>query len=76
MPYRVIISARAEMEIERGHEWWAVNRSRRQADRWYKHFKKAILGLGDNPYLHAVSSESASFAFEIRDLSDPTKSYR
>jgi plasmid stabilization system protein ParE len=68
MPYRVIISARAEMEIEQAHSWWAVHRSKRQADRWYKQFKKAILNLSDNPHLCAVSKESASFPFEIRDL--------
>jgi plasmid stabilization system protein ParE len=68
MPYRVIIPARAELEIAQTHDWWAANRSRRQADRWYNHLKKVILKLSDNPYLHAVSRESASFPFEIRDL--------
>jgi plasmid stabilization system protein ParE len=68
MSYRVIISARAEMEIEQAHAWWATHRSRRQADRWYKQFKKAIDSLSDNPFLRPVSKESATFPFEIRDL--------
>lgn len=68
MAYHIVITARAEMEIEQAHDWWAANRSRLQADRWYRAIKSAILDLTDNPRIHAVARESHLFPFEIRNM--------
>ena len=58
MAFHVVITARAEMDIDRAHDCWSANRSRLEADRWYYELKKAILDLADNPLIHSVSRKS------------------
>lgn len=54
--------------MQSAFNWWADHRSKRQADRWYAGFSKAIAGLSENPERHCQSRESDRFAYEIRNL--------
>lgn len=68
MSFLVVITEQAEREIKSAYEWWADNRSKRQADQWYIGISKAIAELSENAERHGKSRESDSFAYEIRDL--------
>lgn len=68
MSLRVVITEQAEREMQSAFDWWAENRSKRQADRWYAGLAKAIAGLSENPERHGQSRERDRFACEIRDL--------
>ncbi len=66
---RVLMTDRADAEMEAAYLWWAENRSKVQADKWYNALVDAINSLADNPERCAVSRENQRFGFEIRDLS-------
>ena len=68
MTYRVVVTEQAEREMQAAFDWWAQNRSKQQADRWYTGFAKAIAELSENPDRHCESRESDRFPYEIRDL--------
>ena len=68
MTFRVIITEQAEREMQSAHDWWAENRSKVQADRWYDGLAKAIADLTENPESHGLSRENQVFPYEIRDL--------
>lgn len=68
MSFLVVITEQAEREIKSAYDWWAENRSKRQADRWYVGISNAIAELSENPERHGKSRESDSFDYEIRDL--------
>jgi len=58
--FRLIISGPAEQDMQAAHDWWAQNRSKEQANRWYLGIHEAITSLVQMP-------ERCSFATE-RDL--------
>jgi plasmid stabilization system protein ParE len=68
MSLRVVVTEQAEREMQLAFDWWADNRSKPQADRWYAGLAKAIAELADNPERHGRSRECDRFPFEIRDL--------
>jgi plasmid stabilization system protein ParE len=68
MSFLVVITEQAEREIKSAYDWWAENRSKPQADRWYIDISKTIAELSENPDRHGKSRESDSFSYEIRDL--------
>jgi plasmid stabilization system protein ParE len=68
MSLRVVITEQAEREMQSAFDWWAKHRSKRQADRWFTGFAKAIAGLAENPERHGRSREREGFTYEIRDL--------
>jgi plasmid stabilization system protein ParE len=68
MTYRVEITERAEREMRSAYHWWAENRSKVQADRWYAGMAQAIAGLSGNAKSLSQSRESEHFGIELRDL--------
>src|SRR5437764_847210 len=42
MSLRVVVTEQAEREMQSAYDWWAKNRSKQQADRWYVGIAKAI----------------------------------
>jgi plasmid stabilization system protein ParE len=68
MKLRVAITEPAEREMQSAFNWWAENRSKGQADRWYAGLAKAIADLSENPERHSQSRERDRFPYEIRDL--------
>jgi len=68
MKYLVVLTDRAHADLEAAHSWWAENRSREQAEKWYNKFADAIESLADQPERFTLSYESSQFPFPIRDL--------
>lgn len=68
MSFRVAITEQAEREMQSAFNWWAEQRSKRQANRWYAGLAKAIVALTENPERHGESRETDRFPYEIRDL--------
>lgn len=68
MKYSVVLTDRAHADLETAYSWWAENRSREQATKWYNQFANAIESLSRQPERHSLSYESDRFPFSIRDL--------
>lgn len=61
MTYNVILTDRAEEDIQQAFDWWSENRSREQAARWYEGIYPAIESLGKSPrrFGYAIERELA-----------------
>ena len=57
MALTVALTDHAQEEFEAVYAWWATNRSRTQADRWYAGFAEAIQSL-------SIRAESCPLARE------------
>ncbi len=68
MSLRVLVTDQAAREMQSAFDWWATNRSKHQADRWYAGLAKAIAELAKSPERHGLSRESERFPCDIRDL--------
>ncbi|MEZ6147605.1 MAG: type II toxin-antitoxin system RelE/ParE family toxin [Planctomycetaceae bacterium] len=68
MKYTVVMTPQASHELEGMADWWAENRFREQAGRWYTGISDEIDRLSENPQRWALSKESDDFPFELREL--------
>jgi plasmid stabilization system protein ParE len=68
MTYRVLVTEKAQQDLESACAWWAQNRSHEQAQRWYAGFAAAIRSLAQEPERHPRAQESESSALELRQL--------
>jgi plasmid stabilization system protein ParE len=68
MKFDVLITGRAERDLKAAARWWAENRSRSQAELWYKGFVKAICGLSSSLDRSQLAPESVRLPFELRQL--------
>ena len=66
--YRVIITRRAEREMQDVARWWAANRSAEQARRWLAGLDEQLRTLADSPMRCPLAAEQAQIPFEIREL--------
>lgn len=68
MTHRVVLTHRADRELEDAADWWAAHRSPDQAARWYAGFSDAIASLAENPQRCPLAPENGLFPYEIREL--------
>jgi plasmid stabilization system protein ParE len=68
MMHRVIISIRAEREIQESALWWATNRSAEQASRWLHGLDQKLQSLAEAPTRWPLAAENGQFAYELREL--------
>ena len=68
MTHRVVLTHRADRELEDAADWWAKHRSTEQAARWYEGFSDAIRSLEENPERCPVAPENGRFPYEIREM--------
>ena len=68
MKLRVVLSERAEEQLEDAYLWWSENRSAEQAVRWYNSFLNKLETLGQNPERFSVAPETFRTAHEVRQL--------
>jgi plasmid stabilization system protein ParE len=68
MTIRVVLTRRAERELEGAADWWATHRSSSQAARWYAGFSDALASLSRNPERCPLAPEDGRFPYEIREL--------
>jgi plasmid stabilization system protein ParE len=67
MTYHVLVTTRAERELNQATDWIAKN-APDTAERWFRGFVKAILTLEENPERCALARENPEFPFELRQL--------
>jgi plasmid stabilization system protein ParE len=68
MKYHVILSDRAEYQLESAYEWWATHRSLEQAINWYNGFLDSLKSLRDNPQRCSLALENSLVAYELRQI--------
>lgn len=66
--FHLLITGPAKHDIQSAYDWWASNRSREQAIRWYKGIYSAIESLSDMPDRCSLATESELFEHGIRQL--------
>ncbi len=64
----VVLTRRAQSDLEQAFEWWTANRSKEQAERWYAGFVLSILRLSEEPKRWPTADENPSFPIEIHQL--------
>jgi toxin ParE1/3/4 len=67
MTFRVIITARAEAQLNAATDWIA-ERSPQAALSWYNAFVRKLKSLGQNPLRCERARESSQFAYEVWQL--------
>jgi plasmid stabilization system protein ParE len=68
MNYRVIITRRAERDMQNAAAWWAKEHSPEQADRWLSGLDECLRSLGQTPMRCPLAAENDLVQFEIREL--------
>jgi plasmid stabilization system protein ParE len=68
MIYEIVLTLKAQEQLEATHDWWARHRSGEQAASWYNGFADAIVKLAENPQRWPRSTEARAFPYEIREL--------
>ena len=68
MTYRVVLSNRAEEQLESCYQWWSTHHSLEQAIRWYNGFLDALESLRENPERCSLATENVLVAHEVRQL--------
>jgi plasmid stabilization system protein ParE len=66
MTYSVVTTQRAIREIEEAADWWARNRSKEQAQRWYLGIYGAIGELATSAERCPLATEHEQFSFVVR----------
>ena len=64
----VVLSSKAEEQLEGNARWWAEHRSFEQAERWYAGFIRSLKSLAKSAGGCALAVENADFPFEVREL--------
>jgi plasmid stabilization system protein ParE len=72
MTYRVVVLARARLDVDRLYDWIA-EASPEGAQRWLDQFEKATNTLETNPFVAPLVPEAKSFDIEIRHILFRTK---
>ncbi len=67
MEYEVVITQRAEQQLNNAAKWYADNATAIAAD-WYNGFLNALLSLESNPEQHGITHESEEFPVPIRQV--------
>jgi len=66
--FEVLLTKRAEFELEEQHRWWAENRSSDQANRWYSGFIAKLLSLEQSPQKNTSAPENDLFPYQVFQL--------
>ena len=66
--FEVLLTKKAQDEIDQAYDWWTENRSPEQANRWYVGFFEAMISLEQNPTRLPLAPESDYFPYELRQL--------
>lgn len=66
--HRVIVTSRAEREMQESALWWATNRSAEQASRWLHGLDQRLQSLAEAPTRCPLAAENGQFAYELREL--------
>jgi plasmid stabilization system protein ParE len=64
----LLITTRAQQELDRAYDWWVDHRSAAQANLWYGGFIEALLKLETDSEQHPLAAESGLFPYKVRQL--------
>jgi plasmid stabilization system protein ParE len=65
MTYRVVITARAKIQLFESAIWWAENRDVEQASKWLSAFERAVGTLAENPERLPAAREDHLFDYTL-----------
>jgi plasmid stabilization system protein ParE len=68
MTYEVFLTPKAKVEIKQISQWWAENRSNRQAHQWTQSVGRQLARLSEAPESHSLSAENGMVSIVLRDL--------
>jgi plasmid stabilization system protein ParE len=68
MTYGVIITRRAERDMRDSAQWWSVERSAEQANRWLDGLYEHLQSLANSPMRCPLAPEHEQFPYELREL--------
>jgi plasmid stabilization system protein ParE len=68
MTLAVILTARAEREMEESARWWAEHRSAEQAARWLAGIERLLDTLSERGSACALAAEASDFPYELREI--------
>ena len=68
MKLPVVLSFKAEQQLEAMTRWWAENRSLEQAERWYNGMIDTLFGLEDSAERCPSAPENGEFPFHVREV--------
>jgi plasmid stabilization system protein ParE len=68
MTYRVVITARAKIQLFESALWWAEHRDLDQAARWLDAFEAAVSSLTKEPQRLPTAREDHLFDYTLRRL--------
>lgn len=68
MTYRVIVTARAKVDIREAVDWWRENRSAEQAQRWLEKIEKTLRSLSKSPERCPLAPEADLAEGGLRQL--------
>ena len=68
MKLPVVVSRRAEDDIQRAFDWWAEHRSAAQAARWYDGLIREFGRLGATASQSPRAAESDRTAIDVREM--------
>mgnify|MGYP002082899682 FL=1 len=66
--YRIVITGPASRDIQEAYDWWAENRSRDQATRWYLAIHNSIALLQEHPQRCSLAPEADLQASGVRQF--------
>lgn len=66
--FDVVLSDAAKADLRKNTRWWAENRSREQAERWYVEIIEKIYSLEFMPTRCPPAPEAATLNLDIRNL--------
>lgn len=64
----IVLSPKAEQQLEDIAAWWAKNRSADQAERWLTGFVQSLKSLAQSADRSSLAAENAEFPFEVREM--------
>ena len=68
MSFEVVVTERAEADIEANYVWWRTNRSCEQAEAWYDAINPAIQTLSTQPNRCPLAAERGLLPSGLRQL--------
>jgi plasmid stabilization system protein ParE len=68
MAHTLVISSRAQQDMQEAARWWADNRSAVQANRWLAELDRQLQAIGQSPERNSPSPEDGQVPYPLREI--------